>query len=293
MDICIWDTVDNLLLLLALHPVAQVGWTGWSVHWSTVIGIAALAALYLWRAARAPAPGTPTGRQKLTFFAGLVVMFASLNGPLHDLSDSFLFSAHMVQHLLLTLLLPPLLIAGTPGWMLRPLIKHGAVRAVAKFVTRPVSCYVIFNLVIIGWHLPVFYNAALANHNIHIGEHLMFIAAAVLLWWPFLSPMPELPRLSYPGQLLYCFLTTLPMSVVAIYITMADHVLYPAYAAAPRLWHITPMMDQQAGGLIMWVPGSFVFYGLMTFVFFKWVARGEDSLAAAQVDWVAKADPVR
>ena len=286
MDICIWDTVDNLLLL-ALHPVAQVGWTGWSVHWSTVIGIAALAALYLWRASRAPAAGTPTGRQKLTFFAGLFVMFASLNGPLHDLSDSFLFSAHMVQHLLLTLLLPPLLIAGTPGWMLRPLIKPRAVRAVAKFVTRPVSCYVIFNLVIIGWHLPVFYNAALANHNIHIGEHLMFIASAVLLWWPFLSPMPELPRLSYPGQLLYCFLTTLPMSVVAIYITMADHVLYPAYAAAPRLWHITPMMDQQAGGLIMWVPGSFVFYGLMTFVFFKWVARGEDSLAAAQVDWVA------
>ncbi len=121
----------------------------------------------------------------------------------------------------------------------------------------------------------------------------MFIAAAVLMWWPFLSPMPELPRLSYPGQLLYCFLTTLPMSVVAIYITMADHVLYPAYAAAPRLWHITPMMDQQAGGLIMWMPGSFVFYGLMTFVFFKWVARGEDSLAAAQVDWVAEADPVR
>jgi len=285
--------VDNLLLLLALHPVAQVGWTGWSVHWSTVIGIAALAALYLWRASRAPEAGTPTGRQKLIFFAGLFVMFASLNGPLHDLSDSFLFSAHMVQHLLLTLLLPPLLIAGTPGWMLRPLIRPRAVRAVAKFVTRPVSCYVIFNLVIIGWHLPVFYNAAMANHNIHIGEHLMFIASAVLLWWPFLSPMPELPRLSYPGQLLYCFLTTLPMSVVAIYITMADHVLYPAYAAAPRLWHITPMMDQQAGGLIMWVPGSFVFYGLMTFVFFKWVARGEDSLAAAQVDWVPEADPVR
>lgn len=278
--------MDNLLLLLALHPVAQVGWTGWSVHWSTVIGIAALAALYLWRASRATAPGTPTGRQKLLFFSGLFVMFASLNGPLHDLSDSFLFSAHMVQHLLLTLLLPPLLIAGTPGWMLRPLIKPRAVRAVAKVVTRPVSCYLIFSLVMICWHLPVFYNSAMANHNIHIGEHLMFMAAAVLLWWPFLSPMPELPRLSYPGQLLYCFLVTLPMSVLAIYITMADHILYPAYEAAPRLWHITPMMDQQIGGLIMWVPGSFVFYGIMTFVFFKWVARGEDSLAAAQVDWV-------
>jgi len=218
--------VDNLLLLLALHPVVQVGWTGWSIHWSTVIGIAALAALYLWRAARAPAPGSPSGLQKLSFFSGLFVMFVSLNGPLHDLSDFYLFSAHMVQHLLLTLLLPPLLIGGTPGWMLRPLINPRAVRAVAQFVTRPVICYAIFNLVIIGWHLPVFYNAAMANHNIHIVEHLMFIASAVLLWWPFMSPMPELPRLAYPGQLLYCFLSTFPMSVVAIYITMADHVLY-------------------------------------------------------------------
>ena len=192
----------------------------------------------------------------------------------------------MVQHLLLTLVLPPLLIGGTPGWMLRPLIRPRSVRAVAEFVTRPVMCYVIFNLVIIAWHLPIFYNAAMANHNIHIGEHLMFMASAVLLWWPFMSPMPELPRLSYPGQLLYCFLSTFPMSVIAIYITMADHVLYPAYASAPRIWQLTPMTDQRIGGLIMWVPGSMVFYALMTVVFFKWVARGEDSLAAAQVDWV-------
>jgi putative membrane protein len=278
--------VDNLLLLLALHPVAQVGWTGWSIHWSTVIGIAALAALYLWRASRAPAAGTPSGLQKMLFCSGLFVLFISLNGPLHDLSDVYLFSAHMVQHLLITLLLPPLLIAGTPGWMLRPLIGPRPVRSVAEFVTRPVACYLIFNLVIIGWHLPIFYNAALANHNIHIAEHLMFMSAAVLMWWPFMSPMPELPRASYPIQMLYCFLMTLPMSILAIYITMADHVLYPAYASAPRLWQITPMMDQQGGGLIMWVPGSFIFYGLMSVVFFKWVMRDEDSLAAAQVDWV-------
>ena len=279
--------MDNLLLLAALHPIADVGWTGWSIHWSTVIGIAALAALYLWRASQAPDAGTPSGLQKLSFFSGLFVMFVSLNGPLHDLSDYYLFSAHMVQHLLLTLLLPPLLIGGTPGWMLRPLIRPQAVRRVAQFVTKPAMCFVIFNLVIIVWHLPIFYNAAMANHNIHIVEHLMFMAGAVLLWWPFMSPLPELPRLAYPGQLLYCFLTTIPMSVVAVYITMADHVLYPAYASAPRLWQLTPMMDQRSGGLIMWIPGSMVFYVIMTIVFFKWVASGEDSRAAAQVDWVA------
>ena len=276
----------NLLLLAALHPVADVGWTGWSVHWSTVIGIAALAAIYIWRASSAAQAGTPSGMQKLSFFAGLFVMFLSLNGPLHDLSDFYLFSAHMVQHLLLTLVLPPLLIGGIPGWMIRPLIRPRGVRKVAEFVTKPAMCFVIFNLVIVVWHLPYFYNSAMADHNIHIVEHLMFMAGAVLFWWPFMSPLPELPRLSYPGQLLYCFLATLPMSVVAVYITMADHVLYPAYASAPRIWHLTPMMDQQAGGLIMWIPGSLVFYTLMTIVFFKWVARGEDSLAGAQVNWV-------
>lgn len=281
----------TLPLFAALHPVTQIEWTGWSVHWSTVIGIAALAALYLWRARHAPpdspAPNTPTGLEKLSFFSGLLVMFGSLNGPIHDLSDTFLFSAHMVQHLLLTLLLPPLLLAGTPGWMLRPLLRPRAVRAVAAFVTRPVMCFTIFNVVFAAWHIPLLYNAAMANHNIHIVEHLMFMAAAVIMWWPFMSPLPELPRLAYPGQMLYCFVMTLPMSVVAIYVAMADHLLYPAYAAAPRVWGLSPMADQQLGGLIMWIPGGIIFYAIMTVVFFKWAARGEDSQAAAQVDWIA------
>lgn len=281
----VWGGLPSLSLL-ALHPIAQVGWTGWSVHWSTVIGIVALGALYFWRAARAGSKETPTGLEKLSFVSGLFVMFASLNGPIHDLSDYYLFSAHMVQHLLLTMLIPPLLLAGTPGWMLRPLLRNDKVRAVARFVTRPIMCFVIFNVTIAVWHIPFFYNAAMANHNIHIAEHLMFMASAVLMWWPFMSPLPELPRLSYPGQMLYCFLTTLPMSVVAVYISMADHVLYPAYAAAPRIWELTPMVDQQIGGLIMWIPGSTVFYAILTVVFFKWAARGEDDRAAAQVDWV-------
>jgi putative membrane protein len=276
-------------LYATLHPISQVGWTGWSIHWSTVIGIAALATLYLWRAkqgdTQADAPETPTGWQKLSFFAGLLVMFCSLNGPIHDLSDFYLFSAHMVQHLLLTLLLPPLLIAGTPGWMLRPALRIRAVRAVAEFVTRPAMCFTIFNLTIIVWHLPLFYNAAMANHDIHIVEHLMFMVTAVLMWWPLMSPLPELPRLAYPGQMLYSFIMTIPMSIVAVYITMADHVLYPAYASAPRVWGLSPLMDQMTGGLIMWIPGGIVFYGVMSVVFFKWAARGEDSRAAAQVDW--------
>ena len=268
-------------VLALLHPVARIDWVRWTLHPSTVIGLAILGGLYVWASARLRMK--PRLYQQICFFSGLLVIFASLNGPIHDLSDYYLFSAHMVQHLLITLLVPPLLISGTPGWMLRPLLSHKSVAKVAKFVTRPMSCFVIFNVVISVWHLPPMYNATLSEHGVHIGEHLMFMAAAVLMWWPFLSPLPELPRLSYPGQMLYCFLMILPMSIIAVYITMADTILYPAYTSAPRISGLSPMDDQQLGGLIMWIPGSVVFYIILTVVFFRGVGSGRDDVAGAQV----------
>jgi putative membrane protein len=272
-----------MLFLALLHPIVTLSWWRWSIHPSTVIGIAALGALYLWAAHRLRQ--RPTLTQKIFFFTGLLVMFASLNGPIHDLSDDYLFSAHMVQHLLLTLVVPPLLLAGVPGGMLRPLLTRRGVAPVVRFFTRAPICFVVFNVVIAVWHLPPFYNAAMANHNLHILEHLMFMAAAVLMWWPLLSQLPEFPRLAYPGQMLYSFLMSIPMSIVAVYIAMSDHVLYPAYSAAPRVLPISPLEDQLLGALIMWIPGGIIFYIIMTVVFFKWNARGEDSTAGAQVDW--------
>ena len=272
-----------MLSLALLHPIATLSWWRWSIHPSTVVGIAALGALYLWAAHRLQRQ--PTRAQEIYFSSGLLVMFASLNGPLHDLSDDYLFSAHMVQHLLLTLAIPPLLLAGVPGFMLRGPLSHRLLRPWARFFTRPPIAFVVFNLVLAAWHLPPFYNAAMANHNIHIVEHLMFMVAAVLMWWPLMSQIPELPRLAYPGQMLYAFLMSIPMSIIAVYIAMSDHVLYPAYAAAPRVLAISPLEDQLLGALIMWIPGGIIFYIIMTVVFFKWNARGEDSTAGAQVDW--------
>lgn len=269
--------------LALLHPIVNLNLWRWSIHPSTAIGIAALGALYLWAAHRLRKEPTPA--QRGYFFAGLLVMFVSLNGPIHDLSDYYLFSAHMVQHLLLTLAMPPLLLAGVPGWMLRPLLSSRRVAPAARFFTRAPIAFVTFNIVMAGWHLPPLYNAAMANHDIHILEHLMFMAAAVLMWWPLLSQLPEFPRLAYPGQMLYSFLMSIPMSIVAVYIAMSDHVLYPAYAAAPRILPVSPLEDQLLGALIMWIPGGIIFMIIMTVVFFKWNARGEDSTAGAQVDW--------
>src|SRR3989442_5617595 len=98
----------------------------------------------------------------------------------------------------------------------------------------------------------------------HIVQHLVFLTTAVLMWCPVLSPVPELPRLHYAGQMLYLFLLGIPMSVVGALITLADQVLYPFYAAAPRVFGLPPLADQQIGGLMMWVPGGLVFWVAMT-----------------------------
>ena len=296
-----------------LHPVARLSLSEFSVHPSTTIGIAIFAAAYIWRAKQGPsaadrlpvtvtaatadagqldmaaAPQGPTPAQRLAYFSSLALLFLTLNGPLHDLSDFYLFSGHMVQHLILTLVVPPLMIFGTPGWMLRPMLRKPTLFATARKLTSITSCFVLFNVVLAFWHLPPLYNLALANHGIHILQHLMFIAASVLMWWPLLSPLPELPRAAYPAQMLYCFLMVIPMSIISIYIAMADTLLYPAYATAPRILGITPMEDQQYGGLIMWIPGGVFFYAVMTVVFFKWSSRGEDTEESAQVGWVPKA----
>jgi len=275
-----------LSLAVLLHTNGAWDWDEFSVHPSTVIGLVALGALYAWRARVEQRRGAPAiGRSKVgAFVTGLFAMFFSLNGWLHDLSDSYLFSAHMVQHLVLALVVSPLLIMGTPGWMLRPALRSPVVTKLARAVTRPIAAFAIFNVVVAAWHLPVLYNAAMANHDIHILQHLMFLVASVLMWWPVLSPLPELPRLSYPLQMLYLFLMSIPMQIISIYITYADQTLYPAYAAAPRIWALSPMEDQLVGGLIMWIPGGLYFFGVISVIFFKWQSHGAlDTAESAQV----------
>lgn len=286
--------------LALLHTGARLSLAQFTVHPSTVIGIAGLAALYEYGRRRTMGDGrwaaganavdahrqTPDARRRFLFHGALVIMFFALNGWLHDLSDSYLFSAHMVQHLLLAFVVAPMLLMGVTGDMLRPLIRTAPVRRVAEWALSPTRCFAIFNVVIAGWHLPPMYNYALAHHPVHIVQHLMILAASVVMWWPVLSPLPELPRLSYPGQMLYLFLMSIPMAIVSVYIAYSDSILYPMYASAPRIWAISPMSDQMIGGLIMWIPGGLFFYTVISVVFLRWNQRGaEDSQAGAQVDW--------
>ncbi|HEX9293098.1 MAG TPA: cytochrome c oxidase assembly protein, partial [Gemmatimonadales bacterium] len=125
---------------------------------------------------------------------------------------------------------------------------------------------------IVIWHAPVLYEAALRDHNLHIAQHLVFLTTAVIMWWPVLSPVPELPRIPHLLQMLYLFLLGIPMSVTGALITLSDAVLYPFYAAAPvpRVGGLSPLEDQQIGGLLMWVLGGLMLWIVMSVVWFRY-----------------------
>ena len=258
-------------------------WTAWHPDPTVVAGLAALGVLYVVALRRGRAEGRRAGPgQVLSFFAATAVLLGTLTGPVHDLSDYYLFSAHMVQHLLLAFAMPPLLLYGTPAWMLSPFLRNPTLLKLGRLLTRPSGAFACFNLVLVAWHLPPLYNLAMDHHGVHIVQHLMIMAVSVILWWPVLSPSPELPRAPYPVQMLYLFVVGLPMVVVSIFITMSGDVLYPYYAAAPRVWGaLTPRVDQHLGGLIMWILGGLVFLLAISVVFFRWQAAGGDDGAVA------------
>ena len=260
-------------------------WTAWPADPTVVVGLAVLGAAYGVAVARRDrvAPDAPAEPRRIaSFYGALGLLFATLTGPLHDLSDYYLFSAHMVQHLLLVFAMPPLLLFGIPAWMGRGLTRPPIVRAVGRRLTRPAGAFFVFNLVLVVWHLPPVYNLAMDVHPVHIAQHLMLMGAAVLLWWPMQSPSVDLPRAPYPVQLLYIFVVGLPMVVVSIFVTMADRVLYPYYAAAPRVFPgLDAQADQHVGGLIMWIPGGLVFLIAMSVVFFRWQGAGGEDVPAA------------
>jgi putative membrane protein len=265
-----------LLLDLRERPTGPFV-ASWSLHPSVLIGTALFAALYIygvtsWRRRHAPAEPV-TSWQPLSFGLGLVILLVSLNGPIHDLSDYYLFSAHMLQHLLLTLVVPPLLLVGTPGWVLRPLFARPALLGLARMVTHPVVAGTLYSLTIIVWHLVPLYDLMMRNHEVHIATHLMFIVMATIMWWPVLSPSPEVPRATPGVRMLYLFLVGIPMQAVAAPISLADSVLYTWYAEAPRTWGISALQDQQIGGLMMWVPGGLYLWGAIAIVFFVWSSQ--------------------
>lgn len=212
-------------------------------------------------------------RTRHLFVLGMAVLWLGADWPVHDLAERYLYSAHMVQHILFTLVAAPLLIAGMPAWLLRDLLRPKGVRAVFRFVTRPLVALILFNSVLLFTHWPAIVNIAVHSEWIHFELHVVLVLSALAMWWPVMSPLPEMPPLSAPGQMMYLFVESLAPTIPASFLTFGHTVLYPVYATFPRIWGISALTDQLIAGLIMKLVGSAILWGVIGTIFFRWYGQ--------------------
>ncbi len=264
------------------HASVRDGFPSWYPHPDVWLLLVVLGGGY-WLAHRRWG-GTSTPAQRRLFVAGLLVLWLAADWPLHDLSEGYLYSAHMVQHVLISLVVPPLLLLGTPVWLARRLLAPAPVMAVMRTVTRPLVALLLFNGVIVLTHVPAVVSLSLRSEPAHFVLHAMLFTTATLMWWPVLSPLPELPRLQPPAQMLYLFLQSIVPTVPASWLTWADGTVYKAYDALPKLWGLSAVNDQRTAGVIMKVMGGFILWGFIAALFFRW--NRQDALTGSdQPEW--------
>jgi putative membrane protein len=255
-------------------------WTTWKIDVTVALGVFVLIAGYLLVTGplnqRRPdaAARTVSAGQRTAFLAGVLTLLVALGPPVEDWSG-LLLTGHMLQHILLTALAPPLLLLGTPAWLLEPLTRRPLVNRLGYLLTRPVVALIVPAAVFIFWHVPVLYDAALRSEPIHVLEHNLYIATGLMMWWPLVGPLPAWPRLSLGPQCLYLAAQTISGGVVGSFITVAEPGLYESYVGLPRMWGISLSTDQQIAGLMMWVGINTIYLLIITVIFFRWAAREE------------------
>lgn len=254
---------------------------GWHAHPDVWALVAVLAGGY-WLAIRhwGPrhvSPGEPaaTRAQMVAFYLGVLAIWLVADWPVHELAEERLLSVHMVQHLVLSLVAPPLLLFGTPGWLLRSLLRPRWLAALVRGLARPFPALLLFNAFIAFSHWPLIVEAALGSELIHLGLHAALVSTALLMWMPVLSPMFEIPRLRYPGQMLYLFAQSIVPTVPASFLTFADGPIYAFYGLAAPLIGVDPVVDQRIAGLVMKIVGGFILWGFIAALFFRWHKQDE------------------
>jgi putative membrane protein len=213
-------------------------------------------------------------RKLVCFGSGVLLLVIALVSPLDTLSNG-MFVAHMFQHMLLVYLAPPLLLLGTPAWLVEPFLTVRFVKPILRFLTRPVQATIIFNGVLILWHMPGPWDFALVDQNIHALEHVMFFVGGIISWWPVFSPTPEVPALPYPLQMAYLFVQSLVPAIIGAFLTFSGVVIYPVYLETTKLWGLSPLVDQQLAGLEMKLLGTVVLWVLASIRFFQWYRQEE------------------
>jgi putative membrane protein len=211
------------------------------------------------------------------FILGLVALWVGADWPVHDLSEQFLYSVHMSQHLIFTLVAPPLLLLGTPGWLARELLRPRALYRVVSGVARPLPALVVFNALLVVTHWPALVDLTLRSEPAHFAAHAAIFGSALLMWCPVVAPLPELRLSSPPAQMLYLFLQSIVPTVPASFLVFAERPIYRFYETVPRLWGLSAGEDQRIGGLLMKLGGGLLLWAVITVLFFRWHAEEESS----------------
>jgi putative membrane protein len=248
-------------------------------HPEVVLLVVSLTAAYLYMVRvigpRAVAPGTPvvTRKNKVAFVSAMLMLWAASDWPLHDISEEYLYSAHMLQHMMLAYFLPPLVLLATPEWLLRLLIGNGRAYRVLTWLCKPVVAGVAFNAVVIVTHVPTVVNSSVDNGPLHYALHLAVVLLALLMWMPVCGPFREF-HMQPIGKCIYLFLQSVVPTLPAAWLTFADGAVYSAYDIRYRLWGISITADQQLAGAIMKTGGSVFLWTIVIFIFFKRFAAG-------------------
>ncbi|MGB7188518.1 MAG: cytochrome c oxidase assembly protein [Acidobacteriaceae bacterium] len=205
------------------------------------------------------------------FISGIVSLVVAVSSPLDTFAEQLL-TLHMAQHFVLMSIAPPLIVFGSPAvpllrglprWFVRPvlgpLLRRRWLRAFFHSLVQPKAAWLLMNLSYIGWHVPAAYELALGNENIHNCEHACFFFASLLFWWPVIAPWPSRFKSSRWLLIPYLLSADIVNTGVSAFLVFAGRVIYPSYAAQPRIFGISALSDQAAAGAFMWVFGSIVF----------------------------------
>jgi len=256
------DTTTRALLL------------SWGWRFELIAVLLLLGALYVrgWWRLRQKGHHLAVGWRLVCYVAGLLVVALALMSPI-DLLGEQLFLMHMIQHLLLIMLVPPLLWLGQPFplgiWGMPAFARRLTITAFSQKspfrnllvkLASPGVVWFIFVALLWGWHDPSVYNAALRNELVHDLEHFSFFGIGMLYWWLLTGAAPVFTRRLTAGSRMILAVAAVPPNMFAgIFIAFSNTVIYTHYLSVPRLFHISALTDQRAGGLIMWIPGSMMF----------------------------------
>jgi len=220
-------------------------------------------------------PGTPvvSRRQVVAFWLAIGFMAAVSVWPLHDIAEQRLYSGHMFQHLVLTLVVPPLFLLSCPTWLAELLVASGGrMWRVVRVLATPILAFSLFNAFNLFSHWAPFVNLSTSNGPFHFTVHVTFVVTALVMWLPICGPWPEL-RMSIPGQMVYLFAQSILPTLPAAWLWLSSTPVYSAYDQPVRLWGISVMDDQAAAGLIMKVLEAAYLWAIIGVLFFRWAAR--------------------